>query len=165
MIDIIEAHDFAEALIGGKIASPEALWRVHRRSGAGVYLNRDDDDRLVGVVANVLLSKAGLEAVWDESFDAVEPATRHVARESEEPAAVYAWGIAASNHASAMVMYAGLGGMVMGAIPHLTFFGRVATEAGRKLAIERIGFRPVPGSTTGLLWIEPFAQRAPAAAA
>ena len=58
-----------------------------------------------------------------------------------------------------------LGVMVRDSIPHLAFFGRVATEAGRRLVIERIGFKPVPGSTTDLLWIEPLNQRLPAVAA
>ena len=164
MIDMIEAHDFAEGLIGGKIASPEALWRVQRRSGAGVFLYHEEE-RLTGIVANVLLSPAGLKAIWDETFDALDPAPRHICREADEPAAVYAWGIAASNHPAAKQMLDALGAMVTGAIPHLTFFGRVATPAGRRLAIERIGFKPVPDSTTDLLWIEPFNQRAPAAAA
>jgi hypothetical protein len=162
--ELVEAQAFAERLIGGKIASADALGRVHARTGAGLFVYREDGE-LTGVVALILLSERGLKAVCADRFDALDPAAAHVARHDHEPRGVYAWGIAASNHPAAKRMMDALGVMVRDSIPHLAFFGRVATEAGRRLVIERIGFKPVPGSTTDLLWIEPLNQRLPAVAA
>jgi hypothetical protein len=162
--EMVEAHDFAERLIGGKIASADSLGRVHARTGAGLFVYRENGE-LTGLVALILLSERGLKAVCTDKFDAIEPAVSHVARRDHEPFGVYAWGIAASNHPAAKRMMEALGVMVGEAIPHLAFFGRVATEAGRRLVVERIGFKPVPGSTTDLLWIEPLNQRLPAVAA
>ena len=162
--ELVEAHAFAARLIGGKIASAHALGRVHVRTGSGLFVYRENGE-LTGVVALVLLSERGLKAVCADDFDALEPAVGHVARRDHEPAGVYAWGIAASNHPAAKRMMDALGIMVRDSIPHLAFFGRVATEAGRRLVVERIGFKPVPGSTSDLLWIEPLNQRLPAVAA
>jgi hypothetical protein len=158
------AHAFAERLIGGKNASAATLRRVQELSGASLFLFKENDE-LAGFVAIILLNERGLKAVLADRFDATRPLSRLVARHDDEPAAAYAWGIAAANHDAAKRMMQALGGAVARAIPHLAFFGRVATDAGRRLVIDRIGFKPVPGSKTGLLWIEALSQREPAAAA
>ncbi|HXQ46615.1 MAG TPA: hypothetical protein VN806_08370 [Caulobacteraceae bacterium] len=161
--EIAEAHDLAARLIEGKIATAATLARVHARTGAGVFVVREEG-LLTGVLALVMLSDEGREAVWRDEFDAICPADRHVVRRGGEPAAVYGWGVAASNHEAAKKCIKGYLLASRTAVPHLAFFGRPVTAAGRRLMFESLGFAPVPGSTSGLTWIEPVAARQSAAA-
>jgi hypothetical protein len=161
--EIAEAHALAARLISGKIASAATLARVHARTGAGVFTVRDEGV-LTAVVALVMLSDEGRQAVWRDEFDAVRPADRHVLRRGGEPAGVYGWGVAATSHDAAKRIVQGYLQACRSAVPHLAFFGRPVTPDGKRLMVERLGFTPVPGSTTGLTWIEPLPVRQPAAA-
>jgi hypothetical protein len=161
--EIAEAHALAARLIDGKIASAATLARVHARTGAGVFIVREEGT-LTAVIALVMLSEEGRQAVWRDAFDAVCPADRHVLRRGREPAGVYGWGVAATNHEAAKKVIQGYLLASRSAVPHLAFFGRPVTPEGKRLMLERLGFTPVPGSTTGLTWIEPVAVRQPAAA-
>ena len=162
--DIGEARDFAAELIGSKIVSAEALQRVHERSGAGLFLAREDgarkdgareEGRLTGVLAFVLLNRAGLNAVWAETFEATDPSPSHVCRASEDPVAVYGWGVAAITKPSATRLIEGARAMWAGAVMGLPYFARPTTEKGDRLMRERLNFVDCPGSTTGMVWLPP----------
>jgi hypothetical protein len=162
--EIDEARDFAARLIGGKVTSAQTIARVHDRTGAALFLTRDGAE-LTGLLAFVLLSEQGLTALWADRFDGLEPDPDHVAGDGKPPAAVYNWGIAASRFRAVKRLIDGYQLMRRSAVPHLAFFGRPVTEQGRRLTIDRLQFKPVPGSRTGLVWIEPINQQASAVAA
>lgn len=152
--EVAEARRFAAALIGGAIVSPAGLQRVHEYSGAGLFLHRDEDE-LTGILALVMLSAAGHDAIRRETFDALDPDLAHVAAVGEDPAALYGWGIAATRKMAARRLVDGLSAIANGPVGHLPYYSRAATPQGERLLIERIGFRPYPGSTTGLLQLAP----------
>lgn len=152
--EVLEARDFAAGLIGPDIVTPEGLQMVHERSGAGLFVVRDEEE-LTGVLAIILLSAQGLAAIEADRFDALSPDPAHVARFDEEPAALYGWGIAATRKFVARRLVDGLSLLANGVIGHMPYFARAATPAGARLLIERIGFRPYPGSQTGLLQLDP----------
>jgi hypothetical protein len=161
--EISEAREFAAKLIGGRVATAATLARVHARTAAGVFTVREQGV-LTAVAALVMLSDEGRKAVWTEAFDGLNPSDRHVVRRGGEPAGVYGWGVAATNHEAAARVIQGYERASRQAVPHLAFFGRPVTPAGKRLMIDRLGFKPLPGSQTGLVWIEPVAVRQPAAA-
>jgi hypothetical protein len=155
--EMVEARALAETLIGDQIVRPETLARVHERSGAALFLAREED-RLTGVWAAVLLSEAGLRACHEDRFDGVEPEPEHVARKDRDPAGVYAWGIAAATRETARRLVAAGEAVDRAALAHLPAFTRPVTEAGLRLAVERRGFRLIEGSKTGLYWVDPHAR-------
>jgi hypothetical protein len=161
--EIAEAQEFAARLIGGKVASSATLTRVQTRTGICVFVYREGGV-MTAMVAYVLFSERGLRALFADRFNAYEPASSHLTRQGEEPAGVYGWGVAATNHPAARQVVAGYELMRQKAAPHLPFFGRPVTEAGRRLMFERLHYKPVPGSTTGVVWLEPFAGSRAAAA-
>jgi hypothetical protein len=161
--EIAEARDFAAALIGGENASPRTLVWVHARTGAAVFLAREEG-RLSGVWAVVLLSEDGVRACHDDRFDALDPEPAQVAEAWRDPAGVYVWGFAGGTRESAKRVVASGDAVDRAALAHLPCFTRPTTEAGRRLAIERKNFQPVQGSTSGLVWLAPRHFEASAAA-
>jgi len=152
--DIAAARTFAAELIGPDIVSAEALQRVHERSGAGLFLAREEG-ALTGVLAFVLLNQAGLDAVWAEAFDAVDPSPSHVSPAGENPAALYGWGVAAITKPSAARLIEGARAMWASAVMGLPYFARPTTPKGERLMRERLNFEDCPGSTSGLVWLPP----------
>jgi hypothetical protein len=159
---MVEAREFAAALIGGDIVSPKTLARIHDRTGAALFLAREEG-RLTGVWAAVLLTEAGVRACHDDRFNALHPDTDHVAEKSSEPAGVYAWGVAGATKESAKRLLISAAAVDQATLSHLPGFTRPTTEAGRRLALERMNFTPVPGSKTGLVWMAPRTARPEAA--
>jgi len=160
--DIAEARTFAAELIGPNIVTAEALQRVHNRSGAGLFLAREEG-RLTGVLAFVLLNAAGLAAVWDQTFNAVDPDPAHVSKAGQDPVALYGWGVAATTKPSAIRLIDGARSMGANVVAGLPYFARPTTEAGHRLMRERLNFVDCPGSTTGLVWLPPVHLREVAA--
>lgn len=161
---IVEAQAFATRLIGGKLVSPEKLASIHETTGAGLFLVHEDGE-LTALFAMVLLNAEGRRAVEADQFDSLEPPPHHVIARGEEPAAIYGWGIAATNHPAAQRIIDACGLLGRTAAPHLPVFARPVTPRGLRLMVERMNFKPVPGSTTGLVWAEPAADSQSAAAA
>ena len=162
--EIVEAQAFATRLIGGKLVSPEKLASIHEITGAGLFIVREDGE-LTALFAMVLLSAAGRRAVEADEFDSLEPPPHHVIGRGEEPAAIYGWGIAATNHPAAQRIIDACGLLGRTAAPNLPVFARPVTPRGLRLMVERMNFEPVPGSTTGLVWADPARQRQPGVAA
>ena len=162
--EVVEAQAFATRLIGGKLVSPAKLASIHATTGAGLFLVRENGE-LTALFAMVLLNADGRRAVEADEFDSLEPPPCHVIAEGEEPAAIYGWGIAATNHPAAQRIIDACGLLGRTAAPHLPVFARPVTPRGLRLMVERMNFKPVPGSTTGLVWADPSAQGQAAVAA
>jgi hypothetical protein len=150
--DLGQARALAAALIDPAIAPEEAIRAIHARSGCGIYLVHEGGE-VAGIVAMVLLNRAGLAAVKDNTFNPLTPALEHVAEAHEEPAAVYGWGVAGATREAASVVVQG--SRVALETIRQPYFARAATEAGHRMLTAKLGFIPHPGSTTGLLWREP----------
>jgi hypothetical protein len=148
--DVSEAYRLAVDLIGPNIAHPDTLRRVHEQTGAGVFVARERGV-LTGVLALILLNQAGQRAVRADRFDGVDPPAEQIIRRGEAPAALYAWGMAASSLRTAQRLIEGYIGIDTVAVPHLDCFGRPATRAGARLMTGRLGFKPLRGSTTGVV--------------
>jgi hypothetical protein len=161
--EIVAARDFAADLIGGKNVPPDTLAWVHERTGGCLFLAREEG-QLTGVWASVLLSPAGVQACHDGLFDSLEPDPRHVIEKHEDPAGHYAWGIAGSTKASSRRVVGAADALFWTVLSHLPFFTRPATPAGVRLVVERLGFQPVPGCESGIVWREPRTVPASAAA-
>ena len=162
--EIVEAQEFATRLIGGKLVSPETLASIHDVTGAGLFLVHEEGE-LTALFAMVLLNADGRRAVEADEFDSLEPPPHHVIARGEEPAAIYGWGIAATNHPAAQRIIDACGLLGRTAAPNLPVFARPVTPRGLRLMVERMNFKPVPGSTTGLVWADPAGERRAAEAA
>jgi hypothetical protein len=162
--EVAEAQAFAAVLIGGKLVSSERLASVHESTGAGLFLFREQGE-LTGLLALVLLSAEGLAAVRADAFDSLDPAPAHVIVPGGEPVGIYGWGIAATNHEAAAKILDACGLLGRTVAPHLPVYARPVTPKGVRLMMERLNFRPVPGSTTGLVWFDPATARPEAVAA
>lgn len=162
--DILPAHDLASRLIGGVMATPDTISRVHLQTKGGLFVVREQGAPM-GVLAFLLLSDAGHEALLAGSLDTLAPAPGHLASEATEPAAVYSWAIAAANHGVAQRLVRGHERVRHEAVPDLAFYLRPVTPQGRRLAEVRLGFKPLPGSNCGLFWSQPRAELVVEAAA
>lgn len=154
--DIGAIRGFAAGLIGPTIASEAALRGVFDRTGYGFYVTREAGV-LSAVMALVLLNGAGLAAVRSGAFDPLQPDPAHVALPFEAPEAVYGWGVAAATRDGARKLIAG-SWAVLDIVPK-PYFARAATDAGRRLLTEKMGFVPYPGPDTGLLWWDSHRRR------
>ncbi len=162
--DVPAAHALAIRLIGGQMATPQTITRVHRETGAGLFLVRDGR-RLKGLLAFVLLNQAGAEAAVRDDFNALTPKMAYLARGGREPEAIYSWAIAAEDKDAAQRLIQGHERLRHVGVAHLPFYCRLATEQGRRLGIVRMGFQPLPGSKSGLFWSPPKAHSLVEAAA
>jgi hypothetical protein len=162
--DIAAAREFALELIGGRMASTETITSVHERTGAGLFLVRDGG-AIHGLLAFIMLNREGAEAAVCDDFDSLTPRPEYVCPADEEPAAIYSWAIAAADKDAATRLIRGHERLRHVAVAHLPFYCRLATAEGRRLAIVRMGFKPLPGSDSGLFWSEPKAESLVEAAA
>jgi len=155
--EVGEARALAMRLIGGDMASAETIARVHQRTGAGLFVIRQHG-ALTGLLAFLLLSDNGRTALLKGALDTLAPSPGHVIETGEEAAGVYSWAIAAANHGAAQSLVRGHERMRHVAVPHLPFYLRPVTPQGRRLAVVRLGFKPLPGRKHGLFWSEPKEQ-------
>jgi hypothetical protein len=155
--DVAPARRFALRLIGGRMASTETITSVHERTGAGLFLVRDGA-AIRGLLAFIMLNRAGADAAVCDDFDSLTPRPAYICPADEEPVAIYSWAIAAASKDAATRLIRGHERLRHVAVAHLPFYCRLATEEGRRLAIVRMGFKPLPGSDSGLFWSEPKAD-------
>ena len=158
-----DAYRIAVDLIGPNIASADTLKRVHDQTGAGLFVAHERGI-VTGVLALILLNSAGARAVRTDHFDGVDPPPAQIVQRGEEPAALYAWGMAATSLRTAQRLIQGYIGIDRVAVPQLDCFGRPATQAGARLMTGRLGFKPLRGSTTGVVCRASNAQIEAAAA-
>lgn len=148
-----QARELAARLIGPEIVSAEALQRVQDQAQAALFVAYEGDE-LTGVLAFVLLSRAGLEAVLCGAFDAKSPAPAHVASPEEIVCGFYGWGVAATTKPTAKRVIEAAHAMGRSSVAHIPYFARPTTEAGHRLMRERMNFVDLPGSD-GIVWAAP----------
>ena len=144
------ARDYVAGLVKLPIASAAAMRRVHRWSGLGLL--KAEEDGLAGVIGIVPLSATGLEAIYNDEFNAIDPAEGHVSAINAPPSGIFGWGIAATSHQATKRMIAAADVVTRELLPHLAWFGRTVTDDGERLIMRRLGWKPLPGSTAGIVW-------------
>jgi hypothetical protein len=158
--DIAEARDFAGRLIGGQMADTSTIARIHQKTDRATLFLARDGEELTGVIAFLLLSEQGLEAILAERFNGLDPDPSHIAGDGAPLAAVYNWTIAASRNRAVKRLIDGYEAMRRQAVPRLTFYSRPVTEAGWRLTVDRLKYKPLAGSTIGLVWSAPLPAQA-----
>ncbi len=148
--ELTRGRAIAAELISPDIAREETFSAVHNRSGAGVFVYRQDG-LAQGFLGLILLRASGLEKIEKDSFNAISPDLNDVCIDGEEPVAVYGWGFAAATARAAGAMVMGLMALREDAGLDVPFFCRAATPAGAKVILGKMGYAPFPGSATGIL--------------
>jgi hypothetical protein len=156
--EVTRAREFAAQLIGDGIVKGADLERVHTLSGGSCLFLTNEGEELTGVLAFVLLSARGLQALHSGAFNALAPQSDHVAGPGSKACAFYGWGVAATTKPSARRVVEGAREIMAGAVGHLPKYARPTTEAGHRLMRERLGFVDLPGSRDGLVWQPPLEQ-------
>jgi hypothetical protein len=91
--------------VAGIGATDDVVLRVFDRNPQSIF-GFWQDGRIVGGVAFLYLTEEGLEHLLLDKLNFANPDLRLLARQDEEPAAIYFWALAAKGHCSA-----GLGGV------------------------------------------------------
>lgn len=152
--DLEEAQELATRLMEHKVASLETYLRVQQVQPAAVLVARDEG-RIAGVVGVLFLRPAGVEQILDGVFDALDPPTEVLTAEGECPAALYAWGVAASTKVGSQAILVGGRAVRLELFPTITGFTRAVTGAGRHVALTRYGYRPLRHADDDLMVAEP----------
>jgi hypothetical protein len=154
--EVAAARDLAAQLIGDGIVTTDELDRVQSLTGGTSLFVTEDEGALCGILAFVLLSSQGLQAVRQGLFDARAPGALHLAGPGETIHAFYGWGVAATTKTAARRVVDGARTIMAGAVGPLPKFAHPTTEAGHRLMRERLGFVDLPGSVQGLVWQAPL---------
>lgn len=147
--DVEHAAQMAARLIGPGIAALEVMLAVQARCRCALFAY-DQDGRLGGALAIIPVSAAGLAALRADRFDGTCPDLSFVARPGEPLAGVYGWGFVGVTLRSTAAVVSGMHRLRVETYPHLPFFGRAATDAGRKVMEGRLGYRLQPHTQSGL---------------
>lgn len=113
--------------------NPDSLWAIARRENFAAGIASGE-----GYVAYLMLNQAGVDSLFNGTFSATDPDLSLICRQSEDPVAIYVWGIYAR-------------GVIAGGIP-LTYekictpryrdvplYARAATPEGCRI-LETLGF-------------------------
>lgn len=156
--DIRAGRAIAATLISDGIASADTFIAMQRYTGASVFVLRE-----AGVVTGMLglfsLRAAGLRAIEEGTFDAIDPDWGMVAVAGEEPAATYGWGFAASTEAggrAAVKASVALHRQLLWGVPTFT---RTATPDGVRVILGSMGYRIYRESDPTLVWIPASRER------
>lgn len=147
--DFAPVGEMTARRIGPDIAPGDVIRSVAERCRCALFVH-EAAGIVDGVLAIIPVSRAGLAALRADRFDGTAPPLDGVTRPGEPLAAIYGWGfVGVSLRATAAVVSA-MHRLRIETYPSLPFFGRAATDAGRKVMEGRLGYRLAPGSTTGL---------------
>ncbi len=148
--DLPAGRALAAELINSEVATSETFAATHAKTGASVFVFRQGI-QITGTLGLVPVGPDGLRMICNHSFNPRDPALSLICSPGDPFAALYGWGFAASTRkAAATVVLASmqLRDTVFAGIPCFT---RAATPAGARIILTKMGYRPFPGSLTGLL--------------
>ena len=151
-----DAHALADKLIPGPIAPLRVVETVNARTGASVYLMREQG-AAAGFLAFFWLSPLGARAIMQGKFDARNVAPEWACPPGPDVENGYVWGFAgASRRACFSVVRAGR--MMREAMfPHLRLFARAASPQGGKI-MQALGFGAVVDADPSLCVSPPLAE-------
>jgi predicted GNAT family N-acyltransferase len=120
--------------------NPDSIWAIARRENFAAGVTRGE-----GYVAYLMLNQAGVDSLFDGTFQATDPDLSLICGQNEIPVAIYVWGIYAR-------------GVIAGGLPltyekictpryrELPLYARAATPEGCRI-LESLGF--ILGATNG----------------
>ena len=157
--EMAAARAFGAERIRGEVVSLDTLSAV-ARIAPGAVLIKAEGDEIVGLLAVLPLREPGRAALLAGRFDAVDVASRLVARPAERPAAVYAWACAAKASHVARALLGATDSLARAVFPEIPFFARAATADGRRVLLGSLGYRAFGPAAPDLLWRPPAARAA-----
>lgn len=152
--EMSEGREIAASMIDPAIAPASAYAEAADWSGMCGLVHLEEG-RVTGMVAILFLSRAGLEAVALQEFNARAPDKRHLARAGEPVFGGYAWGIAATNKTGARACVGFADAVQRGVFGIVPVFSRAATADGMRVLTGSLGYTLVPWGEAGVVWIDP----------
>jgi hypothetical protein len=106
---------------------------------------------VTGVIASLFLTQEGLSRIIAGEFSSAAPDLALLTREGERPGLLYSWGVAADTRLAAAAILK-VGAFVCYSIfPTIAAATHTITEAGRRTAQQRFGYRPWGGADPTLM--------------
>ena len=140
----------AAELISPHVTSVEAFAAVHRRTGVGMFVFRENE-LATGFLGTILLRPSGLAKIEDDTFQAVSPDMEDVCLPDEYPAALYGWGFVSRTKKAAAAVVRAMMALRDEPICDVPYFCRASTPLGAKIILGKMGYRPFAPSKTGIL--------------
>ncbi len=151
--ELPEVRKLATDLISPRVMPMSGLRMVLRKTRSGVLVFEEAHGAITGMLAIAGLTDKGHEALLTGSFNPLAPSARHYAGPGNQVSAVYALGIAARSHEAARATVTAVMHLRETVMAELPFFARAATDAGRRVLIDRLHCSETAG---GLLWSPPL---------
>jgi len=148
--EIPAARSLAAELMDHEVVSEATLKAVLAVQPASLMIYREGDE-VTAVYGQLLLNRLAVDAIFADTFDALEVDVAHLALHGETPALGYAWGLAARNKKAAAAILMN-GRLIRGLFPDLTVFTRTVTPIGRHIAVNRHGYKPLRGPEDDLMY-------------
>jgi hypothetical protein len=145
----LDARALAVTRIGPDIAPAQMAQSLNEKTGGCIFYQRSVT-RIIGLLGFIPLRPEGLVALEADDFDGVDPPLQFVAAPGDLLAAVYGWVFVGSTPRAAATVISGMIA-IRESLPLIPFYGRCATEEGRRVVTGRMGYVPVPGSRSGLV--------------
>ena len=152
--DLVEMRDLAACLMDAKVAELETYLAVQQIQPAALLIHKEDG-RITGVVGMLYVRMSAVNQILRGRFNAVAPNTDLLTPEGESPAALYTWGVAASTKPAGTAILVGGSAVRQTLFPTISSFTKAVTGAGRHVAVDRYGFRPLRNPQDDLLVREP----------
>jgi hypothetical protein len=153
--DLALAHALVERTVGPPLASLAVMRTIQTHNQSSLYVIREHGI-ITGVLGELPLTEAGLEALVSGAFDGVDPSLDHVAAPGDPIAAYYCWGLAAETRHASVVGVKGVVAARNVTYPEQPFFARAAEAKGSaaggsngaRVGIRRFGCTYYPGQPT-----------------
>ncbi len=168
--DIASVHHLATDLLDVRIAPMSLLETIRQHNPITLFVTHppqsNRSDGVTGFLALLPLTKAGVDALWDGSFDALAVETRWIVTPREKPHGVYVWGVGAKTARARAHIWGLARYLEQNVYPELPHFARPATERG--VALMRVrGYCPLarlrPGSPE-TFWVRMTSHESPGVA-
>lgn len=145
--DLGKLRDLAQDRITADVASIETLKTAQRYNPNSIFVF-EQDTKIVGVYAILMLSATGLEDLLVGDLDLSNPAIEALAHPSDRPAAIYHWAVVAPRLAiEGLCQISHF--LQQSKYRHANYYARPATDEGAKL-MTTLGFEPVKSATPNL---------------
>jgi hypothetical protein len=151
--ELPELRRLAAELISPHIMALAGLRMVLRKTRSGLLAFEETGGALTGMLGIARLTQEGYEALLTGRFNPLAPSARHYAGPGDAVSAVYALGIAARTREAARATVTACTRLRETVMAELPFYARPATDAGRRVLIERLHCSQTLGD---LLWSPPL---------
>lgn len=138
--DYEAVHQIASDTVGGPLAPVNEIRRVDAMISSAIWVVRRHG-QVAGFLAPLALTKAGRDALIEDTFDAGNIERQWVAPLGAPLAGFYCWCYAGRDQVARGALVMALRKLINDCFPDLPFFGRDTTAAGAKI-MSHLGFAP-----------------------